>query len=375
LTRNGKIPEEKPLEGPLEEPADESVTADGEKTATTESDAAKSGTAESNTTTADSVPPPEKDPNDTSEVTFINSPNEGKDWKTTQDRVTITGTVPKDTKTIFVDDYELKKYVPGDKGWSYVTSKEFGNLKSGDNIYRVYAIDFNGEKKLIDAITITYGSAITFTEDEKQKLAEENAAAPELATRVDKNGEELTLNLITSQTPEVYGQVAEILKKQWKKIGVNVNIEILENDAFQERLNKREYDLLIFGQNLGYNLDAYPYWHSSQAKEGGLNLSQFKNFVVDSLLEKARYESDDESRKKTLNDIQSIISQEAPAVFLYSPTYYLALSNKIQNTSFENLATISDRFAAVETWYAKVDRKLKDGVNPLTFFTWINKQF
>jgi ABC-type transport system substrate-binding protein len=323
----------------------------------------------------DTVPPPDKDPNDTSEVTFINSPNEGKDWKTTQDRVTITGTAPKNTKTIFVDDYELKKYVPGDPGWSYVASEEFDNLKLGKNIYKVFSIDFNEEKKLIDAITITYGSAITFTEDEKVKLAEENAVAPELPIRINKDGEELSLNLITSKKPETYAQVAEILKKQWKKIGVDVKVIALDNGEFQERVNKHEYDLLIFGQNLGYNLDAYPYWHSSQAKEGGYNLSQFKNFVVDSLLEKARYERVEEDRKKTLSDIQYIISQEAPAVFLYSPTYYLALSEKVQNTSFENLATTSDRFAAVETWYAKVDRKLKKGVNPITFFTWMIKQF
>ena len=320
------------------------------------------------------VPEPDKDPNDTSEVTYINSPNEGKDWQTTQDRVTITGTIPKNTKAVLVDDYELKKYVPGDPGWSYVASVGFDNLKPGENIYRVYVIDFNEEKKEIDAITITYGTKQEFTDKEKEELANENAAAPNLPTRINKNGEALVLNLITSKNPETYGQVAEIIKEQWEKIGVDINIEVLENGEFQSRLNKREYDLLIFGQNLGYNLDAYPYWHSSQAKEGGFNLSQFKNFVVDSLLEKARYE-DGEKRKNTLSDIQYIISQEAPAVFLYSPTYYYALSDKVQNASFENLATTSDRFAAVENWYAKVDRQLKKGTNPLTFLSWIAKQF
>jgi len=371
-----KIPEDRPIEGPVEEEAveeSEDVETNSSTSLTDEDDETEPAPTEAEP--SGDVPKPDKDPNDTSEVTFINSPNEGKDWQTTQNRVTITGTVPKNTKTIIVDDYELKKYVPGDPGWSYVASLEFNNLKLGENIYKIYAIDFNEEKKLIDAITITYGSAITFTEAEKEKLTEENASAPDLLTRVNKDGEELSLNLITSQKPEAYEEVAKIIKKQWRKIGVDVNIEILDNETFQERLNKREYDLLIFGQNLGYNLDAYPYWHSSQAKEEGLNLSQFKNFVVDSLLEKARYERDEEDRLKTLRDIQYIISQEAPAVFLYSPTYYLALSSKVQNASFENLATTSDRFAAVETWYAKVDRKLKKGTNPLTFINWIFKQF
>ena len=132
--------------------------------------------------------------------------------------------------------------------------------------------------------------------------------------------------------------------------------------------------MLIFGQNLGYNLDAYPYWHSSQTKEGGLNLSQFKNFVVDSLLEKARLENE-EDRRDTLNDIQEIISQEVPAIFLYSPTYYTALSAHVNHPPFNHLATISDRLGSIEAWFAKVDRRLKKGTNPLTFLVWLAKQF
>ena len=179
--------------------------------------------------------------------------------------------------------------------------------------------------------------------------------------------------MITSSKPEIYRQVALELKKQWQKIGVELDIEVLENGNFQNSLNQRDYDLLLFGQNLGYNLDAYPYWHSSQAKEGGLNLSQFKNFVVDSLLEKARLE-DDQKRKETLNKIQEIISREVPAIFLYSPTYFTALSNEVSHPPFNHLATISDRLSNIESWHAKVDRKFKDGTNPLTFFTWIIRQ-
>lgn len=317
---------------------------------------------------------PEQDPTVT--VTNINSPNGGKNWTTTQDTITITGTAPANTKAIIINDYELQKFTPGDSGWSYVASTRFDNLKAGENIYEVYALDFNEEKTLLDAIKITFGSATSSSasEEEAAKLKEENEQASPLPTRVNDDGEPLVLNLITSERPEVYGQVAQIIAEQWKKIGVELDIEVLPNQQLQERLSNREYDLLIFGQNLGYNLDAYPYWHSSQAIEGGLNLSQFKNFVVDSLLEKARLESD-ENRQKTLNDIQRIISQEVPAIFLYSPTYYTALSKNIKNAPFQHLATTTDRLNNIETWYAKADRRLRDDVNFFTFFPWLLKQF
>lgn len=319
---------------------------------------------------------------DTSEETeeekepeYITGPNGGNDWETTDTKVTIVGTAPAKTKTITINDYELKKFVPGDNSWSYVASFEFGNLKKGDNEFKVYATDFNEETKLLDTITITQGTSDEFIEKELEENAEENKMAEDLPVRLNKNGEKLVLKLITPEQPKAYNKVAAILKTQWQKIGIGVDIKFLKNEEFQKALSARDYDLLIFGQNLGYNLDAYPYWHSSQAKEGGYNLSQFKNFIVDSLLDKARLEYDDEDRKKVLNDIQEIISKEVPAIFLYSPTYHFALSKKIQNSSLDNLATTSDRLAGIGSWYARADRKFNEGVNLLTFASWIVKQF
>ncbi len=309
------------------------------------------------------------------EPEYITGPNGGVNWQTTDTKITLTGTTPPKTKMVVVNDYELQKYVPGDPGWSYMASFDFGNLKKGENTFDVYAINFTEEKELIDSITIVQGTENEFVEKELEKLAVENEAAVTVPIRTNAEGQALTLKLITPENPSDYAEVASILKEQWKKIGVNLEVATLDAEAFQEALFKRDYDLLIFGQNLGYNLDAYPYWHSSQAKEGGYNLSQFKNFIVDSLLDKVRTESSDEDRQKTLNDIQEIIRKEVPAVFLYSPTYYFALSDSIQNSYFENLATASDRFTCIADWYGRVNRQFNEGVTPFTFAGWMIKQF
>ena len=105
-----------------------------------------------------------------------------------------------------------------------------------------------------------------------------------LPIRKNKKGEELILKLIVPESPKEYGVIASLIKEQWQKIGIHINIQVLNTDDFKKALLKRDYDLLIFGQNLGYNLDAYPYWHSTQAKEGGYNLSQFKNCLRQKVL-------------------------------------------------------------------------------------------
>ncbi|QQR82966.1 hypothetical protein IPJ72_04020 [Candidatus Peregrinibacteria bacterium] len=93
------------------------------------------------------------------------------------------------------------------------------------------------------------------------------------------------------------------------------------------------------------------------------------------MLEKARLDHDLDARRKTLGQLQDIFSKKIPAVFLYRPSYTFALSKEVQNASFENLATISDRFASIASWYAKVDRDLKEGTTPWTFVKWIFSQF
>lgn len=305
---------------------------------------------------------------------YITSPNGGKDWKTTEGKVTLTGTAPEDTKAIFVNDYQLQKFIPHTKAWSYIASLEFGNLKKGENHYKIYAMDSANQKALIDSIIITQGTTEDFNKIDAARVQQENEKAIDLPIR-EQGGEKLLLKLITPQQPEHYQTIAGSLKEQWSKVGVELKIHSLEPAEFQAAVFNRDYDLLIFGQNLGYNLDAYPYWHSSQAKKGGYNLSQFKNFIVDSLLEKVRLQYDLASRQKTLSQAQEVISTEVPAIFLYTPTYYFGASEKIQNIRLQNLANISDRYTMIQDWYAKVDRQLNKGTNPLTLAKWLIHQF
>jgi len=315
------------------------------------------------------------EPTGTAEVTNITTPNDGEDWMTSIEPITISGSVPEGTEKIWINEYELTLFEPGDTAWNYEASNRFDSIESGKNVFEVYIGSSEEDRVLIDAITIYFEDDVQVADsDDKSRVDMENDQASNLPIRENRNGEPLKLRLLTSDSPVEYRQVAELIQVQWQKIGVDLQIEALSGTAFQERVTNRDYDVLLFGQNLGYNLDAYPYWHSSQANENGVNLSQFKNFEVDILLEKARLDSE-EDRQDTLNEIQSIISQEVPAIFLYSPTYHSAVSINVSYPPFKYLATTSDRIASVNTWYAKANRHFKEEVGVLTFFGWMAKQF
>lgn len=174
--------------------------------------------------------------------------------------------------------------------------------------------------------------------------------------RKNTDGENLKFVMLVKQlqegtsAAEDMGKVVDFLITSWNKAGVEIEVQYVPSGEFEERVQKRDYDMLLTGESLGYNLDTYSYWHSSQADGNGLNLSNYKSFVADSLIEKIRKTFDLEEKEKLLKSLAEEISQDVPAIFMYRPSYVFATDNKVKNIKMENLAYPSDRFAGIADW-------------------------
>lgn len=141
---------------------------------------------------------------------------------------------------------------------------------------------------------------------------------------------------------------ANFLRDQWQAMGIRLIIRREESENFSILVRQREYDLLLLGQNLGYNNDLFAFWHSSQRSEKGLNLSQLRSFKVDSILEDLRQIFDSKKKAKRLQDLEAALSDEMPALFLYTPLYGFAIDKKISGFPEARFAFPSDRFAHIE---------------------------
>lgn len=174
--------------------------------------------------------------------------------------------------------------------------------------------------------------------------------------RTNDNSEPLNLNFVvrlyeegTDQFEETK-QVVTFLKESWEKVGIGIEVEFLPPDVFKERVMARKYDLLLVGQSLGYNLDTYSYWHSSQATSSGQNLSNYRSFGVDSLIEDIRSVFNEEKKKRELQDMAEQIKEDIPAVFLYRPIYYYAGDGKVSGIMMDGVVFPSDRFTGIAAW-------------------------
>lgn len=174
--------------------------------------------------------------------------------------------------------------------------------------------------------------------------------------RLDSDGKPLKLRLIARKFDDGTQQASEtkvvtdFLKQKWEAVGTQIDVALLGVSELNERIMDRNYDLLFIGQTLGYSNDLYSYWHSTQVGANGLNLSNYKSFQVDSLIEDMRVTFDPERRLDKLKMIADRLSEDIPAIFLYKPVYYYASDGKVDGINMKGLSFSSDRFWAVSSW-------------------------
>lgn len=169
----------------------------------------------------------------------------------------------------------------------------------------------------------------------------------------------LEFSLTTGDTPELKA-ATEIIKSQLERIGVSVNTEkIYEMGPLNQIIRNREYEALFFGQVINHESDLFSFWHSSQRKDPGLNISMYNNLKVDKALEDAQKIITAEGRVSKYNIFVEEFNKDIPALLIYSPKYIYATTNKINNINLKTLLNPSDRFASIYTWYANKDRVWK----------------
>ncbi len=203
-----------------------------------------------------------------------------------------------------------------------------------------------------------------------------------VSIRINDRGEQLNIRLLTSPQPAQYKNVAAVVAKQWRALGVNVAVDIpATRGEFEEKLLMRDYDVVLFGQSLLDNFDSYPYWHSSGVQKltgkradlrlDAYNLSQYGSFESDTLLEQIRGNTSTKERQALLQKMQEQFKGDVPAVFLYSPVYTFAHRDDIQGIEVGKLSLHSDRFRTLYKWYIKQDRVFIKGTTWLSFLPWM----
>jgi peptide/nickel transport system substrate-binding protein len=169
----------------------------------------------------------------------------------------------------------------------------------------------------------------------------------------------LTFSISTSDAPELK-EIGAILKEEWQRIGAEVTVKVFEGGYLNQNVIKpRRYDALLFGQVVNRTNDLYPFWHSSQIADPGLNIALYSNSTADSLLSTMRGMGTAAERDEAYQKFQTILKKDLPAIFLYAPQLISLLPSDIHNLHVGPITTPSERFSNVYEWYINTDQRWK----------------
>lgn len=118
------------------------------------------------------------------------------------------------------------------------------------------------------------------------------------------------LKIILSSLKELQ-PVAQRVAQSWNEIGIQTAISFVESPP-------PNFDAFLSFLSLPPDPDQYALWHSTQLG----NISGYKSFKTDRLLEDGRKTFDLKKRQEIYSNFQKTLSEDIPAIFLYYPKLY-----------------------------------------------------
>ena len=141
-----------------------------------------------------------------------------------------------------------------------------------------------------------------------------------------------SFEIVTSNSSPVRPYAAQILQHQLKKAGVIVRLRVMEWQAFLNMVVfPYKFDSVLLGWGLSSTPDPYLFWHSDNDRQGGFNLTGYKNEKIDKMIEESQSVIDTEKLGTMWKEMFKIITDEDPYIFLYIPNSITTVSKKIKN--------------------------------------------
>ena len=154
-----------------------------------------------------------------------------------------------------------------------------------------------------------------------------------LDKEIDGEQVDLKISYITTSTSKFGRSLAEILTANFKKAGVELDVELLEFRQLIERLRSRDYEM----NSGGWGQDPVPadlkqIWHTESDRPDGSNRVGFGNAESDALIDQIRVTLNEDERVDMYMRIQEVVYEEQPYIFLFSPRERIAIHKRFNTT-------------------------------------------
>jgi len=133
---------------------------------------------------------------------------------------------------------------------------------------------------------------------------------------LDKSGRELRFNLLVNSENNQRLEVANLIKDTFNQIGIAIEIDIQDYEAYVQQLKSKNFDAFLGGWKLSIVPNLSFAFHSSQIANGN-NFISYNDENMDNLLQQANIAIGDETIIEAYKNLENYITERLPYISLY----------------------------------------------------------
>ena len=171
------------------------------------------------------------------------------------------------------------------------------------------------------------GSTVFDKEYAKELLKNEGYSDSNNDGILDKEGENLSLKLVTYSARAELPSIAQAIQDDFKSLGIQVSIEISDN--ITDILSEGNFDLVLYSNITSSTGDTFAYLNNTMRTGGASNYGGYSNEYVDELIDQLKVEFDKEERDKLAIKIQEIVLGEDGYNFIANMKMSFVMKNNV----------------------------------------------
>jgi peptide/nickel transport system substrate-binding protein len=179
---------------------------------------------------------------------------------------------------------------------------------------------------------------------EARRILTEKGWSPGPDGIMTRNGVPLRFTLLTNVENRRRVDVAQIVERQWRRIGVDARIQTLEFNTVIDRITNRNYDARVGGWGVGLSADLYQLWGDPDLP---FNYVSYDNPEVQRLFELAVEQPTEQAAAQYWRQAASLIVADQPYTWLYFYDSPYGVSNRLRGTRIDTLSP----YQFVWDWY------------------------
>lgn len=146
-----------------------------------------------------------------------------------------------------------------------------------------------------------------------------------------RNGQPLQFDILVPSSSLNRRHMGTLLQEQFRKIGVSVMLDQMDNPTMITRANNKDFDAALLTWHLGTSpASVRELWTSQAAGKDGNNFGSWKNRQFDAYVDSAVSTMDPAKSRAYYNRAYQIAIDDAPAIWLYEPKTVLGINKRIR---------------------------------------------